>query len=80
MGVNLKELERLLEGLTGLTGPRDAIDVELGAAPRTTSVVSLRESPEVEAFRNELVDGFIRADTANRLLRLINELITRARV
>jgi hypothetical protein len=80
MGVNLKELERLLEGLAGLAGPHDAIDAELRGTPRTTSAVSLRESAEVEAFRNELVDGFIRADTANRLLRLINELITRARV
>jgi hypothetical protein len=28
-------------------------------------VASLRESPEVEAFRQEMIDGLIRVGTAN---------------
>ena len=55
----------------------DAITVELARPARTTGVRSLREAPEIEAFRGELVDGLIRADTANQLLRLINEVVTR---
>jgi len=57
--------------------PRDAIDTELARPARTTAVVSLKDAAEVEAFRNELIDGLIRVDTANQLLRLANEVITR---
>ncbi|HOB76429.1 MAG TPA: hypothetical protein PKG54_18110 [Phycisphaerae bacterium] len=55
----------------------DAIDRELKAPARTSAIVSLRHAPEVEAFRNELTEGLIRVDTANRLLRLANQLISR---
>ena len=53
----------------------DAIDAVLSSSKRTTKVVSLREAPEVKAFRDSLVDGLIRIDTANQLLRLINTII-----
>ena len=59
---------------------RDAIDAELSRPTRATAVVSLRDAPEMAAFRQEWVDGLIRVDTANQLLRLLNELITRALV
>jgi hypothetical protein len=55
----------------------DAIDMVLSLAARQTAVTSLHDAPEVAAFRDELVDGMIRADTANQLLRLVNEVITR---
>lgn len=55
----------------------DAISAVLAGEPRSTSVVSLREAPAVQAFRQALTDGLIRVDTANRLLRLINEVIVR---
>ncbi len=55
----------------------DAIAAELARPARVTAVRSLREAPEIEAFRRELVDGLIRADTANQLLKLIGEVVTR---
>jgi hypothetical protein len=55
----------------------DAIDAELARPTRTTATVSLKDSPEVEAFRNELIGGLIRVDTANQLLRLLNTAISR---
>lgn len=55
----------------------DAIDVVLGQPARQTGVRSLQDSPAVIAFRQELVDGLIRVDTANQLLRLLNEVIVR---
>lgn len=58
-------------------GQGDAIDAVLGAGRRTTNVRSAQEAPEVVAFREALVDGLIRVDTANRLLRLIHELVVR---
>ncbi|HSW46337.1 MAG TPA: hypothetical protein VLM89_12280 [Phycisphaerae bacterium] len=57
--------------------PSDAIAAELESAARVSSARSLRDAPEIEAFRRELVEGLIRADTANRLLRLLNEVVTR---
>ncbi len=55
----------------------DAIDAVLAREPRSTQVVSVRQAPEMEAFRRELTDGLIRADTVNQVLRLLNEWITR---
>jgi hypothetical protein len=77
------ELERLLSNVQTLleasakVPPGDAIDMALGRPARTTAVVSLKDAPEVEAFRNELIDGLIRVDTVNQLLRLVNEAMTR---
>jgi len=71
-----KELDALVRMLTAagsVTG--DAIDAELARPARTTGVRPLAEAPEVEAFRRELIDGLIRADTANRLLRLIGTIL-----
>lgn len=64
-------------GATARSGRADAIDAELSRAPRSTRVASLREAPEAQAFRDELVNGLIRVDTANRLLRWVNELMAR---
>ncbi len=60
-----------------LRGSRDAIDAMLADPPRRTEVRSLRRAPEVEAFREALVDGLVRADTVNRLLRLVNDVLLR---
>lgn len=79
-----QELNRLLGRLESAAERRiaaargpggDAIDRTLDAPARETAVTSLRDSPEVEAFRSELVDGLIRADTANRLLRLVATIV-----
>ncbi len=59
----------------GATG--DAIDAVLSSPPRATRVRSLRQSPEAEAFRQAVVDGLIRVDTANRLLQLVNSVVVR---
>jgi hypothetical protein len=58
-------------------GAGDAIDEVLNAQERSTQAVSIRQSPEVEAFRQELTDGLIRADTVNQVLRLVNEWVVR---
>jgi hypothetical protein len=62
---------------SGTDGREDAIDAVLGSPARTTNVTSLREAPEVASFREALIDGLIRVDTANRLLRLVNEIVIR---
>lgn len=59
------------------TNGGDAIDIELAQPARTTAVRSVRDTPEVAAFRQELVDGLIRVDTANRLLRLVAAILER---
>jgi hypothetical protein len=58
-------------------GRDDAITAVLNTPPRQTAVASLRESAVVETFREALVDGLIRVDTANRLLQLINDVIVK---
>ncbi len=55
----------------------DAIDEVLRQPARVSAAVSLREAPEVVAFRDELVSGLIRVDTARQLLQLVNEVILR---
>ncbi|MBU0717656.1 MAG: hypothetical protein KJ749_05350, partial [Planctomycetes bacterium] len=54
----------------------DAIDLILAAPPHSTQVRALRHDPVVEAFRQELIDGFVRVDTANKLLNLVNTVVT----
>lgn len=75
----LAELERLMHTLaltvTDERATGDAITQELASPARTTAVSRLRHAPEVEAFRQELLDGLIRVDTANRLLRLVDRII-----
>jgi hypothetical protein len=77
-----EELDRLVAELDAATAdapsqPIDAIDAVLASPPRETKVSSARDLPEVQAFREELVNGLIRVDTANRLLRLIAEVVAR---
>jgi hypothetical protein len=74
-----KELDALVRVLQAAVRPvaSDAIDIELARPPRETAVLPLGEAPEVVAFRNELVDGLIRADTANQLLRLVAMIVER---
>lgn len=59
------------------SGAGDAIDEVLRQPVRVLAAVSLREAPEVVAFRDELVSGLIRVDTARQLLQLVNEVILR---
>ena len=74
MATAVEELDKLIDTLTTRKG--DAIDDVLSAAPRTTAVQSLRDHPDVVQFRQELTDGLIRVDTANRLLRLVSTVVT----
>jgi hypothetical protein len=53
----------------------DAIDRELAAPARQTRVISLRDTDVMAAFRDELSDGLIRADTVNRVLQLVNDIV-----
>lgn len=73
----LDELTAALEGAGRRRGGGDAIERTLSEPGRSSAVRSLREAPEVDAFRQELIDGLIRVDTANRLLQLLNTVVTR---
>jgi hypothetical protein len=74
------ELDRLTDSLDRAVQSRpeagDAIDLVLGSDPRRTHVRSLRDDPVVEAFRRELIDGLVRVDTVNRLLDVVNTVVT----
>jgi hypothetical protein len=82
----MQELDELISTLAVATNSEansapearslDAIDRELAAPRRTSNIISLADSPEVNAFRSELIDGLIRVDTANQFLRLLNQVIT----
>ena len=61
----------------GTVSNGDAIQAVLGEGARRTAVLNLRDAPVVEQFRQALSDGLIRVDTANRLLKLVNEIIVR---
>ncbi len=63
-------LQRAIDGR-----PKDAIDAELSRPARQTGVGAIAEAPEVEAFRREILDGMIRVDTANQLLRLVSIVV-----
>jgi len=60
-----------------LTGGGDAIDAVLAGVGRSSRVRSLRDAPEVAAFREALVAGRVRMDALNRLLGLIHEIVIR---
>jgi hypothetical protein len=76
-----ESLEKLMEALDtalakeGETG--DAVDRTLSGPERSTGVVSLRDSEVVRQFRDELVDGLIRVDTAGKFLDLVTAIVTR---
>ena len=57
---------------------KDAIDEILSTSPRKTSGRSLRDHDVVRRFRRELSDGLIRADTASRLISLIQRAVEAA--
>lgn len=75
-----EELDRLIDDLDRRIesdpAAADAIDLILAAQPWETRVRSLRNDASVEAFRRELMDGFIRVDTVNGLLSLVHTVIT----
>lgn len=71
----LDDLMSTLEQVKPQAGGGDAIDAVLAGEPRSTQAASVRQAPEMEAFRRELTDGLIRVDTVNQVLRLLNEWI-----
>ncbi len=68
-------LSRLTEALHRREGRGDAIERILDGQPRRTAVRSMADDAVIKEFRRELIDGFIRVDTANRLLGLIEEVV-----
>ena len=75
---SLHALLRSLEDAIRKRRGQDAIDRILGGEPRHTRVRSLRDHEVVNRFRQELVDGLIRVDTANRLLGMIRDAMDAA--
>ncbi len=71
-------LEQLFGPAAG--APGDAIDAALARPPRQTAVASLRKSPEFVQLRQDLADGLIRVDVAERILNLIDKLMQLALV
>ena len=75
-----ESLDRLIDALSAKldeeSPPRDAIDAALNDTPRTTHVQTLRNHPDLARFRQELADGLIRVDTANRALQLLSNVVT----
>lgn len=67
-------LDRLEERIERVAG-RDAIDRVLAERRRTADARSLRDHEVVQKFRQELTDGFVRADTAQRLLSLVGTVV-----
>jgi len=64
-----------LQTVSRSSARRDAIDEVLASTPRETHVRSLAEDEIVQRFERELIDGFIRADTAHQLLGLLREYL-----
>jgi hypothetical protein len=81
MDATVKVFDEAIERLDGVvrilrSGPSaDAIDRVLAEPARQTRVESLRDTEIVQRFRDDLVDGLIRVDTANQLFRLISQVI-----
>ena len=72
------DFERILaffDGEEAVSGQGDAIDDILDGRPRETGVRSLRDAPAVIAFRRELEDGLVRADTLHQVLGLVLAII-----
>jgi hypothetical protein len=74
-----ESLDRLIDCLTGhaalTSNDGDAIDRVRAGASRATDVSPLRQHPDVVRFRRELQDGLVRVDTANRVLRLLGQVV-----
>jgi hypothetical protein len=81
MDATVKVFDEVIERLDGVVrvlrsgGGGDAIDRVLAEPARQTRVESLRDSEIVQRFRDDLIDGLIRVDTANQLFRLISQII-----
>jgi hypothetical protein len=73
----VSELDALIERLDGSVQATvgDAIDAELARTPRQSAVTPLRDSEIMNRFRQELVDGLIRVDTAAQVLRLVQQVV-----
>jgi hypothetical protein len=72
----IERLERIAAA-SGPPTPGDALDRILAEPERRTAVTSLRDSDVVQTFRNDLIDGLIRIDTANQLLGLVRAVLDR---
>ncbi len=68
-------LDESMNTSTPSTPTPDAITRINAAPPRTTLVRSLRDDPTIQRFRNDLVNGLIRLDTANNLFTLLTKLL-----
>jgi hypothetical protein len=55
--------------------PADAIDRELGRAPRQTAAVSLLDSPVLDQFREELENESLTVTTVTSLLQLARQAL-----
>ena len=74
-----QEWDRLIDMLSSRLAaagrPLDAIAADLAAPARTTDVRRLNEHPVMQAFRSELSDGLIRADTARQAIGLLARMV-----
>lgn len=72
-------INMLDESINPTTSPStqspDAIDRINAAKRRTTNVISLRDDPDIQQFRDDLKNGLIRLDAANNLFALITRLL-----
>ncbi len=83
MNTATESLDRLIEQLSANAsaaapdaGRGDAIDEILSSPPRQSDVPDLRQHPVVQQFRQDLIDGFIRVDTARQLLDLVSLVVS----
>ena len=53
----------------------DEIDAALAQPARSTQVRRLNDDPAIQAFRQELADGLIRADAARRFLDVLSRIL-----
>ncbi len=82
MNTITEPLDRLIEQLsakasapTAAADRGDAIDGILSGRPRQSGVPDLHQHPAVQQFRRDLIDGYIRVDTARQLLELLSLLV-----
>ncbi|MCG3138870.1 MAG: hypothetical protein HJJLKODD_02739 [Phycisphaerae bacterium] len=47
----------------------------LQSAPRNTEVRSLQDSDEIRQFRQDLLNGLVRMDRLNLILRLVSQVV-----
>lgn len=83
MNTTTESLDRLIEQLSArastaapTAGRGDAIDEVLSSPPRQSDVPDLSRHPVVQQFRRDLIDGFIRVDTARQLLDLLSLVVS----